>query len=41
MRPVIGLTAYVEPARWVAWNTDAALLHAWYPEAVIRSGGFR
>ena len=39
MRPVIGLTAYVEPARWVAWNTDAALLHAWYPEAVIRSGG--
>ena len=39
MRPVIGLTAYVEQARWVAWDTDAALLHAWYPEAVIRSGG--
>lgn len=39
MRPVIGLTAYVESARWVAWETDAALLHAWYPEAVIRSGG--
>lgn len=39
MRPVIGLTAYVEPARWAAWHTDATLLHAWYPEAVIRSGG--
>lgn len=37
--PVIGLTAYVEPARWAAWHTDAVLLHSWYPEAVIRSGG--
>ncbi|MCB0922102.1 MAG: gamma-glutamyl-gamma-aminobutyrate hydrolase family protein, partial [Actinobacteria bacterium] len=39
MRPVIGLTAYTEPAQWAAWHTDATLLHAWYPEAVTRSGG--
>ncbi|MCU0278692.1 MAG: gamma-glutamyl-gamma-aminobutyrate hydrolase family protein [Candidatus Nanopelagicales bacterium] len=39
MRPVIGLTAYVEPARWAAWHTDATLLHTWYPEAVTRCGG--
>ncbi len=39
MRPVIGLTAYTEPAQWAAWHTDATLLHSWYPEAVIRSGG--
>lgn len=39
MRPVIGLTAYVEQAQWVAWHTDATLLHSWYPEAVVRSGG--
>lgn len=39
MRPVIGLTAYTEPAQWAAWQTDATLLHSWYPEAVIRAGG--
>lgn len=39
VRPVIGLTAYVEPARWAAWHADATLLHSWYPEAVVRSGG--
>ena len=41
MRPVIGPTAYVEPARWVAWNTDAALLHAWYPGGGDPFRGFR
>ena len=39
MRPVIGLTSYVEPATWSSWHTHAALSHAWYHEAVIRAGG--
>lgn len=38
-RPVIGLTTYVEPARWGAWETPAALLHEWYLDAVREAGG--
>ena len=38
-RPVIGLTTYVEPARWGAWDVPAALLHEWYVDAVRRAGG--
>ncbi|MEZ5115109.1 MAG: gamma-glutamyl-gamma-aminobutyrate hydrolase family protein [Candidatus Nanopelagicales bacterium] len=29
-RPVVALTSYLEPARWGAWETRAALLHEWY-----------
>jgi putative glutamine amidotransferase len=38
-RPVIGLTTYVEPARWGAWETRAALLPEWYVDAVQQAGG--
>lgn len=30
MRPVIGLTCYVEPARWGAWDISAGLIPHWY-----------
>lgn len=38
-RPIIGLTTYVEPARWGAWDVPAALLHGWYVDAVRAAGG--
>jgi putative glutamine amidotransferase len=38
-RPVIGLSTYVEPARWGAWEVPAALLHEWYVDAVRAAGG--
>lgn len=38
-RPLIGLTTYVEPARWGAWDIRAALLHEWYVDAVMQAGG--
>ena len=38
-RPVIGLSTYVEPARWGAWEVPAALLHEWYVDAVREAGG--
>ncbi len=39
MRPVIGITTYVEEARWGAWQLDAALVPAAYVRAVERAGG--
>jgi gamma-glutamyl-gamma-aminobutyrate hydrolase PuuD len=39
MRPVIGITTYVEPARWGAWSTDAALVPAAYVRSIERAGG--
>lgn len=38
-RPVIGLTAYQEPARMLVWECDFALLHQAYVGAVERAGG--
>jgi putative glutamine amidotransferase len=37
--PVIGLTAYAEPARWAAWESPAALLPLAYAEQVAGAGG--
>ena len=37
-RPVIGLTCYVEPARWGAWDTRAALVHWEYVESIENAG---
>ncbi|GLZ03168.1 gamma-glutamyl-gamma-aminobutyrate hydrolase [Actinomadura sp. NBRC 104412] len=37
--PLIGITAYLEPARWGVWVREAALLPAPYVRAVERSGG--
>jgi putative glutamine amidotransferase len=39
MRPVIGITCYVEPARWGVWDVPAALLPQAYVDAVAASGG--
>ena len=39
MRPVIGITCYVEPARWGVWDIPAALLPQAYVEAVAQAGG--
>ena len=39
MRPVIGLSAYAEPARWAAWNSPAVLLPLAYAEQVAAAGG--
>jgi putative glutamine amidotransferase len=38
-RPVIGITAYAQPARWGAWDAPAALVPLDYVDAVERAGG--
>ena len=38
-RPVIGLTAYCEDARWAYWHRPAVLLPANYAEQVFAAGG--
>ncbi len=39
VRPVIGVTCYVEPARFGVWEERAALLPYGYVEHVARAGG--
>jgi putative glutamine amidotransferase len=39
MRPVVGITTYVEPARWGQWELPAALIPYSYVQAVERAGG--
>ncbi|HEU5370842.1 MAG TPA: gamma-glutamyl-gamma-aminobutyrate hydrolase family protein [Gaiellaceae bacterium] len=39
MRPVIGVTTYLVPAAWGAWNMEAALVPADYVRAVVAAGG--
>jgi putative glutamine amidotransferase len=38
-RPLIGITAYVEPAKWGAWELSSALVPHMYVEAIERAGG--
>ncbi|WP_326955330.1 gamma-glutamyl-gamma-aminobutyrate hydrolase family protein [Amycolatopsis sp. NBC_01286] len=38
-RPVIGLTTYLEPAKFLVWETEVALLHRVYVECVVAAGG--
>jgi gamma-glutamyl-gamma-aminobutyrate hydrolase PuuD len=38
-RPVIGITCYVEPARFTVWEMTTALLPYMYVEHVARAGG--
>ena len=38
-RPVIGITTYLLPAAWGAWNMEAALVPADYVRAVAAAGG--
>lgn len=37
-RPVIGLSCYLEPARWGAWELPAALLPQWYVDLFVDAG---
>jgi gamma-glutamyl-gamma-aminobutyrate hydrolase PuuD len=39
MRPVIGITTYVEPAAWGQWQLPAALIPYAYVEGVESAGG--
>jgi putative glutamine amidotransferase len=39
MRPVIGITTYVEPASWGQWNLPAALIPYAYVRGVEAAGG--
>jgi gamma-glutamyl-gamma-aminobutyrate hydrolase PuuD len=38
-RPVVGITTYVTPARFGAWDEEAALVPVTYVQAVERAGG--
>ena len=38
-RPLIGITSYVEPAQWGAWELPSALVPYMYVEAIERAGG--
>ena len=38
-RPLIGITCYVEPARWGVWDTRAVLLPESYVQMVHDAGG--
>jgi putative glutamine amidotransferase len=38
-KPLIGITTYVEPAAWGAWQLEAALVPYDYVRAVERAGG--
>ena len=37
--PIIGITAYLEQARWGVWHTDAVLLPRSYVDSVRNAGG--
>ncbi|VVJ20011.1 COG2071: predicted glutamine amidotransferases in hypothetical Actinobacterial gene cluster [Amycolatopsis camponoti] len=38
-KPVIGLTTYLEPAKFLVWETEAVLLHRVYVDCVVSAGG--
>jgi gamma-glutamyl-gamma-aminobutyrate hydrolase PuuD len=38
-KPVVGITTYLTPAAWGAWQLDAALVPADYVRGVLRAGG--
>ena len=38
-KPVVGITTYLVPASWGAWNMEAALVPADYVRAVSAAGG--
>jgi putative glutamine amidotransferase len=39
MRPVVGITTYVEPAKWGQWDLPAALIPLSYVQSVEEAGG--
>lgn len=38
-KPLIGISTYLEPAKWGVWDLPAALLPAGYPRLVRAAGG--
>jgi putative glutamine amidotransferase len=38
-KPVVGITTYLTPAAWGAWQLEAALVPASYVRSVVRAGG--
>ncbi|WP_149180513.1 gamma-glutamyl-gamma-aminobutyrate hydrolase family protein [Streptomyces sp. TRM49041] len=38
-KPLVGVTTYLDPARWGVWDLPAALLPAAYPRLVRAAGG--
>jgi putative glutamine amidotransferase len=38
-KPLIGITTYLTPAAWGAWNLEAALVPASYVRSVVAAGG--
>jgi putative glutamine amidotransferase len=38
-KPVVGITTYLTPAAWGAWQLEAALIPASYVRAIQRAGG--
>jgi putative glutamine amidotransferase len=38
-KPLIGISTYVEQARWGVWDTPAALLPRSYVDCVVKAGG--
>ncbi|MDO8731032.1 MAG: gamma-glutamyl-gamma-aminobutyrate hydrolase family protein [Actinomycetota bacterium] len=38
VRPVIGLTSYLEPAIWGDWESKAVLIHDWYVDVLHEAG---
>ena len=38
-RPIVGITTYLVPAAWGAWNMEAALVPSDYVRGVLRAGG--
>lgn len=38
-RPVVGISTYLEQARWGNWNQQAALLPQSYVDSVVKAGG--
>ena len=38
-KPLIGITTYVEPAQWAAWELPSALIPYMYVQAIERAGG--
>jgi putative glutamine amidotransferase len=37
--PLVGLSSYLEPARWGPWSAEAHLLPVAYSRSVLRAGG--
>lgn len=38
-KPVVGITTYLVPAQWGAWDMEASLVPADYVRGVVRAGG--